>query len=64
MQLTTLYGYNAVLEDALPEPDWRGRDMNWAVEAGTFEVRVGASSEDTRLQSTSTNTFGSPPTNH
>ncbi len=44
------------------------RDMNWSVEGGTFEVRVGASSEDIRLQSTfeisNTATFGSPPTNH
>lgn len=44
------------------------RNMNWAVEAGGFAVRVGASSKDIRLQSsfeiTNTDTFGSPPTNH
>ncbi|MFB6099491.1 MAG: glycoside hydrolase family 3 N-terminal domain-containing protein [Salinibacter sp.] len=41
------------------------RDMNWTVEAGTFEVRVGRSSQDIRLQSTfritTTASFGGPP---
>ncbi len=43
-------------------------NMNWAVEAGRFEVRVGRSSQDIRLQSafqiTSTATVGGPPTDH
>ncbi len=44
------------------------RDMNWTVEEGTFEVRVGRSSQDIRLQSsfqiTNTASFGSPPIDH
>lgn len=44
------------------------RDMNWSVEEGTFEVRVGRSSEDIRLQSsfriTNTVTVDGPPTGH
>lgn len=44
------------------------QNMNWAVESGRFEVRIGRSSQDIRLQSsfqiTNTATFGGPPTDH
>ena len=58
-----------VTESLKPRDLWLlDRNMNWTVEAGGFAVRIGASSEDIRLQSgfeiTNTATFGSPPTSH
>lgn len=55
--------------DLDPKDFWLlDRDMTWTVEEGTFEVRVGASSEDIRLHSAfrirNTASYGTVPTNH
>lgn len=59
-----------VVADTLgPDDLWLlNQNMNWAVEDGRFEVRVGRSSQDIRLQSafhiSNTATFVGPPINH
>lgn len=64
-------GFCAIMVgDTLGPDDLRllSQNMNWAAEDGRFEVRVGRSSQDIRLQSafhiTNTATFGGPLTNH